>query len=241
VVDFVVRYFTCTVTQALQKISFFQQQQKINLPPQGESVLDQQRTLGNFPKSVLRVIDSKSPIMELRLRLYLKTRRVAEDIANQYCSQVSFQLHNRTYTAIGFKNSAGGFELRNEYFKASTSPKDVSYLNNNADNIAVFEGFFDFLSFQTMHKNQQERPWNFLLLNSLSFFERSLLLMEKHQRISLHQDHDEAGKKYTALALHRSVKFQDESRLYKGYKDLNDWMMNIGKSNKQKQHQGRHL
>lgn len=239
-VDFAVRYFNCQVNEALQKIPFFQQQITIKDPPKKESCLTDRGPFDSAQESVLRVVDSKNPITDIRLRLYLKTRGIAEDIANKYCGEIFFELHNKKHTAIGFKNSAGGFELRNEYFKASSSPKYVSYLNNGADHIAVFEGFFDFLSYQTMHRNQQQCQSDFLILNSLSFFERSLLLMEKHERISLYLDRDEAGRKYTAFAQKRSIKFKDESELYKGYKDLNDWMMNIGKGNKQKQIQGRH-
>ena len=78
------------------------------------------------------------------------------------------------------------------------------------------------------------RQTNFLVLNSLSFFERSLLLMEKHQSIRLYLDQDEAGRKYTKLALKRSAHCKDESKLYKGYKDLNDWLINFGKLKMQK-------
>ena len=240
-VDFVIRYFNCPVNEALQQISFFQQQTKIIAPAKRASVLNDQSSLDNSPESVIRVIDFKNPIADLRLRLYLKTRRIPEDIANMYCGEVSFDLRGKIYTAIGFKNNAGGFELRNEYFKASSSPKYVSYLDNKATDIAVFEGFFDFLSYQTMHRNQRGCQPNFLVLNSLSFFQRSLLLMEKHERVSLYLDQDEAGKKCITLAQRRSLKFQDESQLYKGYKDLNDWMMNIGKGTRQRQSQGRHL
>ena len=60
----------------------------------------------------------------------------------------------KIYSAIGFKNNAGGYELRNEYFKGSSSPKCVTYLDNKADKISVFEGFFDFLSHQSIHQKQ---------------------------------------------------------------------------------------
>lgn len=240
-VDFIIRYFNCPVNEALQQISSFHQQTKTIAPSKKTPRLNYESSLGKSPGSVIRVIDPSNPIADLRLRLYLKTRRIPEDIANLYCCQVSFDLRGKVYTAVGFKNNAGGFELRNEYFKASSSPKYVSYLDNKATDIAVFEGFFDFLSYQTMHRNQQECRPNFLVLNSLSFFERSLLLMEKHERVSLYLDQDEAGRKCTALAQKRSLKFRDESQLYKGYKDLNDWMMNIGKANQQKQYRIRHL
>jgi hypothetical protein len=78
------------------------------------------------------------------------------------------------------------------------------------------------------------RQTNFLVLNSLSFFERSLLLMEKHQSIHLYLDQDEAGRKNTKQALKRSPNFKDESKLYKGYKDLNDWLSNFGRLKMQK-------
>jgi len=138
----------------------------------------------------------------------------------------------------------GGYELRNEYFKGSSSPKYVTYLNNKANNITVFEGFFDFMSFESMHQNQQQQLTNFLVLNSLSFFERSLLLMEKHASIHLYLDHDNAGRKCNELALKRSVKYVDESKLYQQYKDINEWMMNLGKLEKKQnnsQSMHRHL
>lgn len=47
----------------------------------------------------------------------------------------------KIYRAVGFKNNAGGYELRNEYFKGSSAPKYVSYIDNKANNISVFEGF----------------------------------------------------------------------------------------------------
>lgn len=240
-VDFGVKYFNCSVYEALRKISSFQPQIISESPGKRERINSHKIEGNNTDESLLKVIHAEQPILDFRLRCYLRQRRISEAVANKYCSEVSFELSHRNYTAIGFKNSAGGFELRNEYFKCSSSPKYITYIDNNAENVTVFESFFDFLSYQTIHQNQQGCQSNFLVLNTLSFFERSLLLMEKHERIALYLDHDEAGRRCTALAQKRSAKVQDESTLYKGYKDLNDWMMNIGKGNKQKQSQGRHL
>ncbi|MDQ2719349.1 MAG: toprim domain-containing protein [Bacteroidota bacterium] len=57
---------------------------------------------------------------------------------------------------------------------------------------------------------------NFLVLNSLSFFERSVLLMEKHESIHLYLDNDDAGKKWLEFAQNRCLKYSDESKLYQG-------------------------
>ena len=180
----------------------------------------------------IKIIAAKQPIQDLMLCRYLRQRRIAKNIADKYCYEVEFRNaeKEKIFKAVGFKNDAGGYELRNEYFKGSSSPKDINLLDNKANSISVFEGFFDFLSYQAVHQNQEQPLTNFLILNSLSFFERSLSLMETHKQIHLYLDNDEAGRNCNSLALKRSEKFYDESRLYKGYKDLNEWLTNFGKS-----------
>ena len=66
---------------------------------------------------------------------------------------------------------------------------------------------------------------NFLVLNSLSFFENSRQLMEKHRKINLYLDRDEAGIKNTQAALKWDKKYIDRSHLYKNYKDLNEYLV----------------
>ena len=108
---------------------------------------------------------------------YLRQRRIEKSIAGKYCYEVQFTNADKEkiYKAIGFKNNAGGYELRNEYFKGSSSPKYVTYLDNNSNNISVFEGFFDFLIHQIIHqendRNTNCKKPNFLVLNSLSLKE----------------------------------------------------------------------
>ena len=248
-------------------------------------------------ETAIEIIAAKQSITDMVLCRYLKQRRIDKTIANKYCDEVVFKFSNKDakHSAIGFKNSAGGYELRNEYFKLSSSPKYITYITSNKQNcdtktdvanddfnasdvlnnggknetenfsnqpssvsqneearsglnptlknkiedqlqittqaksVAVFEGFFDFLTYQAIHQNQQQPLTDFLVLNSLAFFERSLLLMEKHEHIHLYLDHDEAGKKCLDIALKRSPKYKDESSLYERCKDLNDWVMHFGK------------
>lgn len=53
--------------------------------------------------------------------------------------------------------------------------------------------------------------------------------MEQHERVHLFLDRDSTGQKVTQYALSLGKQYRDESRLYKNYKDLNDWMVNIWK------------
>jgi len=248
-IDFVMEFYHCNISEALQKIVSFQPQNNFKNSVAGPQFHLHENSLLNHQdarETAIKIIAANHPIKDLMLCRYLKQRKIEKSIADEYCYEVQFTNADKEkiYSAIGFKNNAGGYELRNEYFKGSSSPKYVTYLDNKANNITVFEGFFDFMSYQTMIQNQPNELTNFLVLNSLSFFERSLLLMEKHERIHLYLDQDNAGRKYTHLALRRSSNFKDESKLYKGYKDLNDWLMNMGKllkKNNQRPLTGRHL
>jgi hypothetical protein len=62
-------------------------------------------------------------------------------------------LNSKKHTMIGFRNSPGCYELRNENYMGSNSPKEVTFLDNRTQDVAVFEGFFSFLSFSPSIKN----------------------------------------------------------------------------------------
>jgi hypothetical protein len=103
-------------------------------------------------ETAINIIAAKQPILEPWLCSYLNQRRIEKFIANKYCYEVEFTNceNEKIFKAIGFKNNAEGYELRNEYFKGSSSPKYISYLDNKADSLTVFEGFFDFMSCQSV-------------------------------------------------------------------------------------------
>lgn len=224
-VDFGILLHRCSVSDFLQKldspvITLSKQKPIIN-----PSYLDKE-------DNAISVLSVHS-ISSYPLQKYLHTRRINLAIADKYLKEVRYQIGDKTYYALGFKNDAGGYELRNASFKGSSSPKDSTFIDNGAKDIAVFEGFFNFLSYKNMYYNQPEPIRNFLVLNSTSFFEKSLSKMQEHQRVHLFLDNDKTGQKCTQKALDLdSQKFQDERKLYKNHDDLNDWLMHIGQSHK---------
>lgn len=248
-IDFVVEFYKCDVNNALQKLSSFHPQKLVNNNHQRPLFHLHENSLLNHRDATetgIRIIAAKQPVDDLFLCRYVRQRSIEKTIVDTYAYEVNFTAgeKEKIFKAIGFKNNAGGYELRNEYFKGSSSPKYISYFNNEAKDLAVFEGFFDFLGYKTMLQNQEHQLSNFRVLNSLSFFKRSLLLMEKHERIHLYLDHDNAGRKWTEMALQRSRNFKDESTLYTGCTDLNDWVMNFGNllvKKELKKSTGRHL
>ena len=177
-----------------------------------------------FNDSKIIVLETRS-LTEKSLLDYLQKRCIPVHIANRFCREVDFLLYGRKQTVIGFKNNAGGFELRGPYFKGSGSPKGTSFFDNGKEKLDVFEGFFNYLSYQAIHQQQTTQLTNFLVLNSLAFFEKEKERMESHQQINLYLDNDTSGKKYTQQALEWSKKFVDQSHLYKAHKDLNASLM----------------
>ncbi len=273
-VDFGTLYHTCSIIHFLQKLSLFSFHPHSPLLIKGSiTELDEKRKelekrargttertpvhrhthtgeekKGSVPEPDLIVIAAKSPITDPRLCRYAATRKIPEDVLNQYCKEAFFSLNEKKFTAIGFQNNEGGWELRNERFQASSSPKAFTLLNNgNNSSIRVFEGFFDFLSYKTLlregklPKEEQTTGSDYLILNSLSFFQKSMPLMEKRERIELYLDRDAAGRKCTKEALRRPDHFLDRSALYRGYKDLNEWHQKTAGNKLLKRNKGRHL
>jgi DNA primase len=176
-------------------------------------------------KCKITIVDTR-PLQAKELISYLNKRCIPLEIASKYCREVDFLLYSKMHTVIGFENNAGGFELRKENFKGSSSPKDISIVGGKDENLVVFEGFFSFLSFATINKKQTTPLTNCLILNSLSFFEKSRPLMELHKHVHLLLDRDNAGVQCTKLAFNWDKgKYIDRSEFYRGKKDLNEWLI----------------
>ena len=237
-IDFGILYHNCSVREFLQKLSgnlSFQQ-------PEPFLRLDQKtRTSSESAEEKNKIkILSVSEIDSSALVDYLETRRIPLELAQEHCKQVEFELYEKKITVLGFPNRSGGYELRNLNFKGSNSPKDVSFIDNGKDQVAVFEGFFSYLSFLKI--NGQEPPLtNFLILNSLAFLERSREVMECHGDIHLFLDRDPAGKKATEKALQWGGKYRDRSDFYSQHKDLNEWLGERWQASRQSQRRGRRL
>lgn len=152
---------------------------------------------------------------------YLESRKIPLEIAAKFCNEINFSLYSKNYFAIGFKNDLGGYEIRNAFFKGSSSPKSFTTIQNGNENIAVFEGFFDQLSYLVLASKKPLPDADFLILNSLSFFERAKPIMERYKVATLYLDRDKAGHNCSLKALSISPIYKDGSKLYQGYTDLN--------------------
>jgi Toprim-like/CHC2 zinc finger len=217
-IDFGVRYYDITIKELLIRLvdPFFS---SLNVP----HLEYPQEAVQTGAIEILEIGQIKSS----ELIHYLQARRLDLRVAQKFCKEATYQVGKKIYYSICFENNLGGYELRNKYFKGSSSPKASSFFDNGSNEITVFEGFFDFLSFLTIFK-ELPIPTNYLVLNSLSFFESNYPVMELHSSVHLYLDRDHQGQTWTKQAIARSQVYTDESGLYEGYKDLNDWLCLVG-------------
>ncbi len=166
-IDFGIQYHNYTVGELLEKLGniFSFHQPVVHQSPE---------QLKTDDESKIKILKA-GPLTSFPLFHYLQQRRIPLDLAERFCKEVKYELNGMDYYGIGFKNNSGGYEIRNPYFKASSSPKDITTFSNGAKEALVFEGFTDFLSFMAIHQNQQQITSNFLILNSISFFEKARL------------------------------------------------------------------
>ncbi len=214
-IDFGMLYFNCTAAEFIKNLnSNFFLHQPIKTISVKEIATPKIIVLGDFMLSSPHLIN------------YLAKRKIPYDIADKYCREVRYQMNDKVYYGIGFKTDSGSFEIRNPFIKSASSPKNITTFKNASDEVAAFEGFFDFLSYQVYAAKQSLNPTDFIVLNSLSFFEKSRPVMESYNQVKLYLDNDRAGQNCSRYALSLSNKYKDESGLYKNYKDLNDWLVN---------------
>lgn len=174
----------------------------------------------------------------LAITQYLESRGIDLTIAKSYCREVYYRVGDKNYFAAGFENRSGGYELRNAYFKGSTSPKDISHIENGHSSVCVLEGFIDFLSLLSLRKREQIQT-DFVVLNSVSLAERSMDIVKSYSTVFLYPDHDAAGKKLLEKFENAGLNCVDVSDIYKDYKDLNQLLVASKQLEKQPQHQHR--
>jgi hypothetical protein len=180
------------------------------------------------PDQKLEVLNAKD-LRNPDLVHYLDSRGIKSHFAHEYCREVEFRIGPKSYVAVGFPNRSGGYELRNRWFKGSSSPKDVSMIDSGSSDVCVVEGFIDFLSLLTLNqKKVLELPLrsSFLILNSLSLLNKNLALLQSRGDITLFLDNDLAGREAKQQLTSKGILFRDASTLYAPYKDVNEFLKN---------------
>jgi len=157
---------------------------------------------------------------------YAHQRKINSALAQTYLCEIHYTLNNKKYYTLGFKNDAGGYELRNSFFKGKTK-NHYSFLKGSSNKqINIFEGFFNFLS-ALVYTSSKQLKFDTLVLNSISNRNKAIALLNEYEQVNLFLDNDSAGvetKEYFIKNLNATIK--DYSFIYKGFNDFNDFLIN---------------
>ncbi len=209
-IDLIMQMKSCSVKEALEflkddMISFSFSPPKLKLP---EKDFD------------IHIIDIQFLNLNALVK-YLESRKIPFEIARKYCRQVWYSYKGKQYFSIGLKNYKGGWELRNKYYKNSSSPKTYSFLEKDSNQLIITEGMFDFLSLATIDEKLVEHS-AIIILNSLAFIQQIEMILQNYERVLLFLDNDAAGKSATHNLTSRYTHIENCSNRYKGYVDLNE-------------------
>ncbi|WBS74158.1 toprim domain-containing protein [Elizabethkingia meningoseptica] len=209
VISIVQQMMKCSVSDALKYLEKFE----FSLQNEIQKVESNQEVEYEILKT--------SEIRHFALVQYLTSRKVYEQ--KDLVREIHYKLNGKKYFGVGFLNDSGGFEIRNKYSKICLGKKDVTLIKtqkNNFNEIAIFEGFFDYLTYRNMEK---ERSSDYLTLNSTSMLFKVENELKKYDKISLFLDNDSNGKSVKKKIENQYQNVEDCSSIYNGFEDLNKW------------------
>lgn len=169
---------------------------------------------------------------------YFESRKIPEELAKKYCKEIIIrnQQRHQTFTLIGFENNAGGYALKSPSGYKSSTAAGITTINNkgvrtdipSAQSVLVFEGFFDFLSWQVMQSSLCP-SCDVVVLNSVSNLNRASDYLRLHDKIICFLDNDMAGQKAFASirTMLRGKQITDMAHLYQKHKDLSEMLQQL--------------
>jgi len=176
------------------------------------------------------LIKKTQPLQILALIQYLESRVINPSIAKDYIQETYYNIWDKSYFWISFKNNSWWLELNNKYFKWWIWTKDITTIKyTNSSKLFIFEGLNDFLAYISIAKDKKSK--DYLVLNSVSMVNKAIEYIKNsnYKQVETYLDNDEAGKNTTWFLLNEleplNLKVKDKSNLYSKHKDLNDYLI----------------
>ena len=216
IIDLVCALQHCSTAEAMRRLSALK---GVRLAP-------------SFSFGGITPLRSQAPSMELisvqavkhpKLLLYLTERGLQPSDASPFLSEIYYKVSEKCFFALGFPNDAGGWELRNPYFKGCFTPKAITTIKGtDSHKLQLFEGFMDFLSWRKLHPEVQADS---IMLNSLTLLPKLIPTLHPYPIIESLLDNDEAGDRATKQLIDAGLPVKDMRACYAPYKDINEYLI----------------
>lgn len=226
IIDLCMRLEGCTLSEAICRLgqNALEHTAYSSNSPKRETPISSNQ-IENVTASGTRRLINISDTLPPHLQEYLKKERCINlEKAMLFLKCISYEVRGRRYEAIGFANSSGGYELRDDKtFKGTIAPKDITPIfEEKAHPVCLFEGFMDFLSFLSM---KGEITNQCLVMNSVSNVARSIHYLNERNITSIRVflDNDDAGQRAVQELINAGFKVEDMAVYYRDFKDLNEY------------------
>ena len=188
IIDLVCTLQHCSTAEAMRSLS------RLKGTRSAESFSFGGTTPVSLQRSSMELI-SVQAVKHPKLLLYLSERGLQPSDIFPFLPEVYYKVSEKCFFALGFPNEAGGWELRNPYFKGCFAPKAISTIKGtDSHKLQLFEGFMDFLSWRKLHPEGQDDS---IILNSLTLLPRLIPSLHPYPMIECFLDNDEAGDRAT--------------------------------------------
>ena len=226
IIDLCIRLEGCTLSEAICRLeqnapdntahSYSSPKRETSISPNQKEDITASRT-----RRLTSISDTLPPYLQEYLT---KERCIDLEKATPFLKCISYEVRGRRHEAIGFANSSGGYELRdNNTFKGTIAPKNITPIfEDKPQPVCLFEGFMDFLSFLSMKGEVSNQC---LVMNSVSNVARSIHYLNERNITSVRAflDNDDAGRKAVQEFVNEGFKVEDMAVYYKDFKDLNEY------------------
>lgn len=214
IIDFGLRYWP--------RLSFSEVLEKIVETCDGP-VQNYQRQQGPVKEPNYQILDIKDLGCNYAILNYLESRGIAS-VAGGRLKEIYYYVEDEAkkrnnFFAAGWQNEQGAWEVRNVNFKGCLGHKAISFIPNSERKLAVFEGFFNYLSWLTENPFATE---SVLVLNSLSLLHPGIIKAQQFECIALYLDNDPSGRQATNNFIATLPQAKDCAYKYEGYNDYND-------------------
>ena len=170
-----------------------------------------------------------APLQNSALIEYAAGRGIAPELAALHLKEVYWRVGGKYFFGLGIANRAGGFDVRNKYFKGCVGSKDLTIIPGReallGEAVNIFEGFFDFIS-ALQYFNMQNFKNDTIILNSISMTESAAeyININGYKIAYLFVDNDKAGNKAKERleTLCKNTNIEDKRSYFMGFKDFNE-------------------
>ena len=221
VLKFIQQINNCDVSDALTFLD-------VLFPENRKSDKLNDATRKRFDRPEALALKKAQIIINPHLISYLtEDRKIDLKTAQKYLVEVIYTQTqtNKDYYAIGIVNRAGGFEIRNKYFKGSIVDKDITILRGEEkeNKVSIFEGMFDFLS-AVKYYGSTLTDGEVIIMHSVAFQNTVMDYLKKRSFSTIYTyfDNDRAGEELTFLiGKHFPTVHEPCSALFFPFKDFN--------------------